>query len=276
MGDSDSDRGGSDVEGDDDEPGFDPAKDLENMTEKQRKKWEKSIKTWRLFMDFLFRHTAIVTFRYNCFENEDLTQFMIAMERAESLRAQSKLKKGEEPRIDSFKVMKEACDLLVKQKYLMEANRIKRFMDIAGRMRGLGTIAGGFYKALKKGKVRGIDKIKYYLDYWKGFCVRSYDYSQLSFHNADPASFNELERKFLVWPTVVKTAIHLSNRFLRRASESTGLELMSSDPKTMQQHMQAAEFVLATKIEEMLGQRVVNETKSFLLGKNWFSKLHHH
>ena len=148
-----------------------------------------------------------------------------------------------------------------------EANRIKRFLDIAGRMRGLGTIAGGFYKALKKGKVRGIDKIKYYLDYWKGFSVRSFDYGELTFRNADPGSFNELEKKYLVWPTVVKTAIHLSNRFLKRASESTGLELISSDPKTMQQHMQAAEFVVATKIEDMLGQKVVNETKSFLIGQ---------
>ena len=78
---------------------------------------------------------------------------MIALEKAETLRSKGKLKKGEEPRISSYKTMKEAVELLEKQKYLNEANRIKRFLDICGRMKGIGMIAGGFYKALKKGKV---------------------------------------------------------------------------------------------------------------------------
>ncbi|ELU14638.1 hypothetical protein CAPTEDRAFT_222268 [Capitella teleta] len=266
MGDSDSERDlGSD--GEENEAGFDPNKDLENMTEKEKKKWDKSLKSWRLFIDFLFRHTSIITYRYNIFESDGLTPFMMAMEKAELLRGQTKLKKGEEARISSIKVMHEACDLLAKQKHLVEANRIKSYLDLAGRMRSLGTIAGGFFKAMKKGKVRGLDKIKHYLEYWKGFCVRSFDYTELTFRNADPANFNGLERKYLVWPTVLKTALYLSNRFLKRASESTGLQLMASDPKEMQKHMQMAEFVVATRIEDMLQQKVAPvETRSILLG----------
>ena len=262
MADSDSDRG-SDVGSDDDEPGFDPA-DMEKMSDKERKKWEKNLEKWRIFMDFLFRHIAIATFKYNCFEKEELMQFMIALEKAEALRSQAKLKKGEEPKISSYKTMKDAVELLQNQRFLNEANRIKRFLDIAGRLRGIGMIAGGFYKALKKGKVKGIDKIKHYLDFWKGFSLRSYDYSQMQFRNADTGSFNEMEKKYLVWPTVVRTSLNLAQRYLKKTSESTGLELRSTDQKTMQKHMQAAEFVVAAKIEENLFQRVVQETKSFL------------
>ena len=268
MADSDEERG-SDVE-DDGEPEFDPASDLENMSEKQRKKWEKSLQKWKLFMNFLFRHVAIASYRYNMFESNDLTQFMISLEKAEALREQTKLKKGEVARITSYKVMKEASDLLLKQHHVNEANKIKTFLDIAGRLRGIGMIAGGFYKALKKGKVKGLDKIKYYLDYWKGFCVRSFDYNELQYRNADPEAFNALEKKFLIWPTTVRTCIHMSNRFLKRCSESTGIDLMDPDQKQLQKHMQPAEFVVATKIEELLNQRVTQETRTFaLLGKSY-------
>jgi hypothetical protein len=77
-------------------------------------------------------------------------------------------------------------------------------------------------------------------------------------------SFNELEKKFIAWPTTLRTTIHLSQKFLKKTSESTGLELLSADPKVMRQHMRAAEFVVASKIEEHLFERVVKETKSFL------------
>lgn len=268
MADSDSDRdagsdAGSDAEGD---AGFDPAKDLSKLSDKERKKWDKNLQKWRMFLDFIFRHIAIATFRYNCFEHEELTPFMIALEKAEALREQSKLKKGETAKITSFKTMKESTDLLIKHRFVNEANRIKRFLDIAGRMRGISMIAGGYFKALKKGKVKGIDKVKYYLDYWKGFTVRSFDYTELEFLNADPQTFNSLEKRYLIWPTVVRTALNLSQKFLKKTSESTGLELLSTDPKVLQQHMQAAEFVVAAKIEDMLFQKVNQESKSFILG----------
>lgn len=272
MSDDDSDQGaasdagscaGSDVGG---EPVFDPSS-LNNLSEKDRKKWEQNLSKWRVFLDFLVRHVAIATFKYNCFEKDDLQAFMQALERAEYIRKQTKLKKGEVARITNFKSMKDVADLLTKQQYLNEAHHIRTFLDLAGRMRGISMIAGGFFKALKKGNVVGLEKLKHYLDFWKGFCVRSYDYSELTFKGTDPERFNDLERKHLVWPTVIRTAINLAQKFLKRASESTGLELINADPKVQQRHMQAAEFIVAARIEDMLFTKVVQETKTFLLGR---------
>ena len=262
MADSDDDR--SDVGSGDEDPSFDPVQNLDKMSDKERKKWEKNLQKWRIFMDFLFRHISIVTFKYNCFEREELTQLMISLEKGEGLRMKTKLKKGEKPEIHSFRSMRECADLLLQHKYINDSNRIRRFLDIMGRMKGISMIAGGFYKALKKGKVKGLDKLSHNLDFWKGFCVRSYDYSELQFRNAMSDSFNELEKKFLVWPTVVRTSLNMAQKFLKCASQSTGLDLLSADPKIMQRHMQAAEFVVAAKIEENLFNRVVQESKSFL------------
>ena len=268
MADSDSDRGGSDGSDTEDDPsGFDPTRDMAKLSDKERKKWDKRLKQWRIFMDFIFRHVSIATYKYNKFEKDDMVPFMMALEKAESIRERMKLKKTESPRISSYKLMKEASELLRQHKFVAESNRIKEFLNIAGRLRGIGIIASGFFKAMKKGKLRGIDKIKYYMEYWKGFTVRSFDYGELSFRNADPDAFNPLERKYLFWPTVIKTAINLSQRFLKKSSESTGLELLNADAKMIQKYMAAPEFVLATKIEEHLFQRVEQGTKTFLLGK---------
>lgn len=262
MADSDDDRTdvGSELGG----GGNDPANNLDKMTDKERKKWDKNLEKWRVFIDFLFRHISIVTYKYNCFEREELTQFLIALEKGESLREQTKLKKTESLEIDSFKVMRECADLLYQHRHVPEANRIKRFLDIMARMKGLSMIATGFYKLLKKGKVKGVDELKHFSEYWKGFGSRTFDFRALEFQNAARDGLNALERKFLVWVTAVRTTINLSEKFLKQASESTGLQLLSTDPKTMQRHMQAAEFVLAAKLEENLFDRVSQESKSFL------------
>ncbi len=267
MADNESDNGsdaGSDDEG---SPGFDPTKDLDKLTDKERKKWDKRLDQWRIFIDFIFRQLAICTYKFNMFEREELPQFMIAMEKAEMLRGQKKLKKSESPNITSYKVMKECTELLNQQKFVAESNRIKAFMNIAGRARGIATIAGGFFRAMKKAKLRGIDKIKYYLDFWKGFTVRSFDYSGLAFRNANPETFNALERKYLVWPTTVKTALSLSQKFLKVTSESTGLDLITPDSNSMKKYLEAPEFVLASHIEDQLMERVSMEGKSFLSGE---------
>lgn len=267
MADSDSERGSDAGDSEDGGAGFDPVTDMDKLSDKDRRKWEKRLKQWRIFLDFVFRHVCICTYKINAFEKEDLLKFMLAMEKAEMLRGQKKLKKSESPNITCYKVMKECTDMLIQQKYVAEANAIKEFLNITGRMRGMATIAGGFFKALKKGKIKGIDKIKYYVDFWKGFTIRSYDYSQLSFKNANPESFNGLERKYLVWPTVVKTALHLSQKFLKKVSESTGLDLIPPDAAAMKKYLEAPEFVLASNMEDQLFDRVNTETKSFLGGK---------
>ncbi len=268
MADSDS---GADIAGesdfeDDGGPGFDPSQ-LTKLTDKQRKKWDKNVRVWRAFMDFLVRHVAIATYKYNCFEAEDLAQFVIAMEKGEAIRSKTKLKKGEEKRVTSFKSMKETSELLAQHQCLVEARRIGNFVDIAGRMRGLGTIAGGFYKSLKKGKVNKLDKIKHYLDYWKGFTVRTFDFSQLAFRNADPRTFNELESKYRVWPTAVRTALHLAQKFLKTASDATGLEVLVRDLRLQQQHMQTAEIVLAARMEDVMRRESGARDSAVTLGE---------
>ena len=266
---SDSEHGassdGSDL--DDDPTGFDPVTDMVKLSEKERKKWDKRLKQWRIFIDFIFRHVSIATYKFNKFEKEDMVPFMMALEKAEAIRQKMKLKKTEQARISSYKLMKEASELLRQHKFISESNRIREFLNIAGRLRGIGTIAGGFFKAMKKSKLKGIDKMKYYIDYWKGFTVRSFDYGELSFRNTDPGTFNALERKYLFWPTVVKTAIYLSQKFLKKSSESTGLDLLNADAKMIQKYMAAPEFVLATKIEDSLFQKVEEGAKTFLLGE---------
>lgn len=70
-------------DGDDDAESLLDNIDLEGMTEKQRKLWDKKTTRWRVFIDFLFRHISIVTFKFNCFERDELLSFMLALNRAE-------------------------------------------------------------------------------------------------------------------------------------------------------------------------------------------------
>ena len=106
------------------------------------------------------------------------------------------------------------------------------------------------------------------LDFWKGFCVRSFDFTELQLTNVDEASLSEAERETFVWPAMLRTAIHTSQTFLRRVSQSTGLELVNvTDVGALLRHMQASEFIVASKMEEMLLERVANETAAFGLLK---------
>ncbi len=77
--------------------------------------------------------------------------FMIAMEKVEGVRATMKLKKGEEVRLGCFRAIKDAADLLVTRGMLAESQRLRKLLDLAGRMKGLSMIGLSFYKGLKKG-----------------------------------------------------------------------------------------------------------------------------
>lgn len=237
---------------------------VDQMNDKERKKWEKNLANWRIFLDFILRHVSIVTFKYNCFEHDELLEFFEACDRGEMLRKNTKLKKSESPEINSFKVMRECADLLAAQNFIEESNTIRRFLDIMARVKCISAIGTGFYKALKKGNVKGIEKLQYYIDYWKGFCARNYDYRELPYLNTSHELFSELESRFLAFPTAVRTSINLSQRFLKQASESTGLELLTTDQRMMEKHMQAAEMVLATHLEQALFNRVMADSKTLM------------
>ena len=74
------------------------------------------------------------------------------MEKVESLRGSMKLKKGEVVRLGSFRQIKEAADLLNNRGLHAESVRLRKMLDLAGRMKGLAMIGLSFYKGLKKGK----------------------------------------------------------------------------------------------------------------------------
>ena len=102
------------------------------------------------------------------------------------------------------------------------------------------------------------------MDFWKGFCVRSFDFTELTVDNVDATTLNDMERRYIAWPSALRTTIHLSQTFLRRVCDSTGLDLINpNDTKAMLKHMQANEFVVATQMEEMLFDRVVQESAAF-------------
>ena len=69
--------------------------------------------------------------------------------------AGAEAEKGAETRISSLREMSDSCELLVRGDLIMEANRIRKFLDLVARMRGLGGVAFGFYRALKKSDVQG-------------------------------------------------------------------------------------------------------------------------
>ena len=213
--------------------GVDPT-DISKMSEKDQKKWNKNLLAWRMFIDFIFRHVAIVTFKYNNFERDNMQQFLAAVDKAELLRTKIKLKKGETASITSFRALRDSTGVLQDQQAYREADLILQLVDLCGRMRCLGMIGGGFYKSLKKGNVRGLDNIKKSLDFWKGFCLRGYDYGELQFKNADVETFSAVERKHLSWSTAIRTAINMSQQFLKRASDATGLPLIAADPSSIQ------------------------------------------
>jgi hypothetical protein len=194
---------------------------------------------------------------------------MMSLEQAETLRLQSKRKKGVTARISSITTMKESADLLSKNNLISEANRIRKYIDLVGRMRGLSTIAGGLLKALKRAKVKGYDQLKHCVDHWKGFCVRSFDYTELTILNIDMTALSDLDRRYLAWPTVLRTSIHLAQSFLRQCCDSTGLKLLNltatEDAGPMVRHMQAGEFIVAAKLEEMLFERVLQDSTAFSL-----------
>ena len=268
MSDDDSDK--DILAGDSDNENVQPDVPPEELTEKQKKALEKLKKKWRIFLDFLLRHISIVTFKYNTFEREEYPDFVEAMAKAESLRSKlkerpKKLKKGEDETIRCFRQMKITTEMLTEHRHYTEAHRIQKFMNLAGRMRGLGMIARSFMVTLRKGKVRNLDKIKYYFDYWRGFTIRTFDYTDLRVKGTD---HNNRINKYQTWPCVIRTSLWLAQKFLKRASDAIEMPLMTEDPRGMQQHMSAAEFVVANRIEALLTKKVQQEAKSFVLGKS--------
>lgn len=69
-----------------------------------------------------------------------------SMAEAEAVRSQMKLKKTEQPRITSFKIMLETCNQMAELGMLEHVRRIRNFLDMSGRLRVVSGQAAEFVK----------------------------------------------------------------------------------------------------------------------------------
>ena len=71
MGESEDEKeagAADDTDDEDQKPAdFDPKRDVEKMSEKERKAWNKNLAKYRMFINFLLRHVTIANYRFNCF-----------------------------------------------------------------------------------------------------------------------------------------------------------------------------------------------------------------
>lgn len=182
---------------------------LEKVERSHQKKKEK----WKVFVDFLLRHMSIVTTKYVAWEKEEFEQFKVnviilyacfaqfilakvnilirfwlnLMNHTFFLYFEDALEKAQ--RLDqkesnvaakTYKKLKERSDLLATRRFYGESNKIKKYIDLIARLRGLNLIARDFYKSIKKGKVEPLENILNHLQYWKGFTGKTFDIGELN------------------------------------------------------------------------------------------------
>ena len=80
----------------------------------------------------------------------------------------------------TYKKLKQRAEILSSRRYYGECNKIKKYIDLVARMRGLSLIARDFYKSLKKGKVEPLEQVVDHLAYWKGFVATSFNLAELN------------------------------------------------------------------------------------------------
>lgn len=80
----------------------------------------------------------------------------------------------------TYKKLKERAEILATRRYYGECNKIKKYIDLVARLRGLSLIARDFYKSIKKGKLEPLELILDHLSYWKGFVGKTFDIGELN------------------------------------------------------------------------------------------------
>ena len=86
----------------------------------------------------------------------------------------------------TYKKLKERAEILETRRYFGECNKIKKYIDLIARLRGLSLIARDFYKSIKKGKLEPLEPIFDHLAYWKGFVGKTFDIGELNPKGVDP------------------------------------------------------------------------------------------
>lgn len=248
--------------------------DPEKMTPKERQRMAKTVRQWRVAVDFLFRHLAVITFRFNVFFVRQLTDFAKAMDAGDELRAQQKRKKSDKPRITSIKTMVETAEDLDAAGKTDEAARLQQLADLSGRIRTWGLMANDYHKLITgfidvetEEDEENMDRLTSFLNGIQSYTNRNYDFSQSKFvHKIDLSEFTEMEKVYLNWPVTVRSALFSASQYMKMASEMTGMPILElEDPTPMLKEMQAAEFLMALNLDDALNERNTGDEQQMAL-----------
>lgn len=252
--------------------------DPEKMTPKERQRMAKITRQWRVAMDFLFRHLAVITFRFNVFFVRQLTDFANAMDAGDEFRAQMKRKKSDKPRITSIKTMLETAEALDAAGQKDEAARLQQLVDLSGRIRTWGLMANDYHKLImgvfeveSQEDEDVMDSMTSHLNGIQSYTNRGYDFSQAKFvHKIDLSEFTEMEKVYLNWPVAVRSALFSASQYLKLASEVTSMPILEENPTGMLKEMQAAEFLMALNLDDALNERSTEDEQqmALLLGQH--------
>ncbi|XP_078490996.1 uncharacterized protein LOC100180263 [Ciona intestinalis] len=219
--------------------------------EKAEKSLQKKKDKWKVFVDFLLRHIGIVTTKYAAWERDDFESFKAALEKAQILD-----EKESSITAKTYKKLKERSDILSKRRYFGESNKIRKYIDLVARMRGLNLIARDFYKSIKKGKLEPLENVLNHLQYWKGFVGTSFNIGELNPKGIDS---NHPGMKYVMWLCLLRTLLNLGQKFLQCASELTEIPLVS-ESVYVKFNLTEDQLVVCTRLEEILVTQVTRAT----------------
>jgi len=219
--------------------------------EKAEKALKKKRDKWKVFVDFLLRHISIVTTKYVAWEKNDFELFKEALEKAQRLD-----EKESNISANTYKKLKERSEILATKRYFGESNKIRKFIDLVARLRGLSVIANDFFKSIKKGKVEPLENILNHLQYWKGFVGKTFDIGTLNPKGVDP---NHPGMKYVMWLCLLRTVLNLGQKFLQCASELTEVPLVSVSVY-VSFNLTDEQATVCSRLEEVLATHVTRAT----------------
>lgn len=219
--------------------------------EKEEKAMLKKKRTWKVFVDFLLRHVTIVTSKFAAWERDEFEAFKAALDKAQKLDL-----KDSESAAESYKKLKERAEILQTKRYFGECNRIRKYIDMVARMRGLSLIARDFYKSIKKGKLEPLENIYSHFLYWKGFTASSFDLREVVPNGMER---NHPGTKYVIWICLVRTLLNLGQKFLQCASELTEIPLVSGE-YYVSFNLTEDQFAVATRLQQTLATHVSKAT----------------
>ncbi|OAF71252.1 hypothetical protein A3Q56_00957 [Intoshia linei] len=191
-----------------------------SFSKKEILKNEKNLVLWKEYIQFLFRHTAICTLKYNNIENYEICNILKCLEKLTDLLILNKPKKKKKKKsgkkkgktssnssrsasakkiyLNSMKKIYDSLHLFIQCHNIAEFQILKNFVDVASRIRSLILISRPFIKSLCRNSVQDQNIILKVLDYAKGFSLRNYDYTNILYQDSFEESdfFIKIAKKF--------------------------------------------------------------------------------